>query len=366
MKNTFKILLLILLVVLVACSTKHKSCQSEKECLKEFKSNLKAEKTSLAFDFYKNYVFFKEEEDYCLLLDLSIQVSKNLYQGKTIQSGTKETLTFIDNIYNKAGLPIISEKIKVKETLQGINEQNKMLKLLAALNLYQANQQKYMDNILSSLKDKSPEIRGSALVVIGYTRDKKYIPYVKKVYKNDPVIFVRQYALKALGYLDPENYKTDLEKEILSETPLSKTMAAGCLLSYKNKEALKIIKESLDSKNELIVARALEGLAEAGTMIDEDKVISLLDCNSAIVSYRAAQAIGNSKNPEYIRILKRKLNNDEDPASKLVVAIALLMLDDLSGIDDIKQGLTSNNVIVNIFASQAIIDYCSRNQLCKK
>jgi hypothetical protein len=342
------------------CVKSPDSCNSNVTCKQKVIYYIKNKDIKSAITFYEIYKEYNHsQEDFFLLNKIATETSKAIFEGD-IDFGKKiDFLYFADSFYSKSGIPFVSERIGVKDIVQEIEYRKMLAKALTAVNLYNAGQKNSIDDILPLLENEEASIRGSTAVCVGAVENNVYLNALDKVYKTDKKDFVRYYALRALGYQAYDKYKEELLKAVESEDPLAQTLAAGPLIKNGEDQYIDIIKQALMSNDEILILRAIEALIKNNMTLEGTIIISYLDSDNFLRRYLTATLLGKIAKPEYVKVLKNKLN-DPSYKCKLSVASGLLESDNTSGLKYIYSTLASESHDQRIFASKAIIEHYNR------
>lgn len=363
-KNLYGILMIIVgLLLLVCCEYKPTGSKSASHYLSEINQSLSSSDIEKSVYYYEKYTQIKNSQDFSILNKIALKVSQEIFSGKVNFNKKIDILLLINSFYKRVGVPFIGEKVGTEKLADKIEVQKKLAKAVVAYNLYLADKKEYMDAIVPLIKDPDPSVRGVVAACLSGTDSPKYLPRLRDTFYNDSVDYVRFYALKGLGFIDFKNYKSEVVKLLNSDDDLGKTIAAGILLYNNDNSGLGVLKGSLNSGNEILILRTLEGLILKKLVLDEKKVTSFLRSDSFLRSLYAARLLAVSKDDKYLKILKREFNGEQN-TNKLTLSMGLLLFDDYSGIDYIVKGMCSENYVERIFAARAIIEYCKESGKC--
>lgn len=363
MINKFKYSIIVLLIGIMSflggCNYDD-NCTSKNNCFNKIETAIDKNQTQKALNLYKKYLQYSEQQNIYLLNLIANETLKEIYNGKIKYSNKINILLTIDTFYTRAGIPFLREKLGTKKFSQSIEDKNKVSKAIAAMFLYSKDNYKYTDGIQSQLKDPQPVIRGCTAAALSSIKDsKRYLPVLKNTFLNDEQLFVRNYALKGLGLNDYETYKKDILETYKSNDFLGKIIAAGVMLYNKDKTGIDTIKEGLNSTNSIANLRAIEALLLNNLLIEEKTILDYLNSNDLAKNYMAARLLAKNITPEYKSMLIENLKH-KDFNKQFSASIALLELNDKSGLEYILKALDEEELILRIFAANAIIKHYNK------
>lgn len=363
MINTFKYSIVVLLFgslsLLNSCNYDD-DCISENNCINKIESAIDNNQTQKALNLYKKYLQYSEQQNLYLLNLIANETLKEIYKGNIKHNNKINILLTIDTFYTRAGIPFLREKLGTKKFSQSIEDQNKVSKAIAAMFLYSKDNYEYTDGIKSQLNDPQPVIRGCTAAALSSIKDsKRYLPILKNTFLNDEQLFVRNYALKGLGLNDYETYKEDILKTYKSNDFLGKIIAAGVMLHNNDKTGIDTIKEGLNSTNAIANLRAIEALLLNNLLIEEKTILDYFNSNDLAKNYMAARLLAKNITPEYKSMLIENLEN-KDFNKQFSASVALLELNDDSGLKNIIKALDKEELILRIFAANALMKHYNK------
>jgi hypothetical protein len=357
-KNILLSYLFILFVLTTSgCDQNINQCNSKANCALKIEKNIDASNFKRAIVLYEQFKSFNEgQENFSILNSMAVQNLKDIYKGK-IDFGKKiGFLQFADQFYTKSGLPVVSEKIGVKDVVQKVEYRKKLAKIISALGLFYAGDSEYLDNTLTMMDDPEPSVRGVLAACLSRTQNERYLPQLQQIYETDKKAFVRTYALRGLALIDYSSYKEEVQRAINSEDPLEQTIAAGIMLKHGDESVKSIIIKSLHADDSILNIRAMEALMLNQTILEEDRIKSFLNVEEMVQRMAAAQTLGVAGNPKYIDFLKNKLI-DPNYKDKFSISLGLFEARDLTGLDTIIDAMASPNYNERLFGCHAIINY---------
>lgn len=364
MKKYLILSFLILLTVTTALGCKNKNqCPSVAICHAEIEKSIKEEHPSKAIDLYLQYKKLSDSDDFESLGEIAVLTSLSMAEGKNYFSSGTGLIKKLNDLNNATPLGKLSKKFLTDDMINDIDSSELMIRSLAALNLYLAANPLYTDKIKDYLSHPNPEVRGVTTVVLGQTLDKRYLPSLRKVFLEDKMPFVRYYALKGIAYQDYESVKEEVQTLYEKGNALGKVLAADVLLKEGHKEAANFLYESLYYDDTILKLRALEGLLESNHLEKVNYIRILALDEHFMKSLYASTLLAQSQKPEHIRFLENNLEVMTNPETALALSIALLSVDNKSGLAYIINDLDSRNFTLSLFASRAIIEYNNRHNI---
>ena len=347
-----------------SCLKQPQNCKTYEQCYQGINNNLKNTNIEGAVKYYNRYVELNGEENMALLYKIAYSTAREIYEGHIDFGGHIQALVIANEVYSKSGVPFIGEKIGTKNVANEVENKKLSAKLITASFLPPDEKDSYISNILYVFDDPDPFNRGLGAACLTLHMDKRFIPVLEKIVEKDKTEFVKQYALRGLAQVKFDAYKDEIINMYNTNNTFAKCIASGALLYNDDNRGIEVLKEGINSKEQILVLRSLEALILKKNIPDEKTVIKLVDSNYFLKSLNASLLLAAVNKPEYISLLKEKLKQ-KNYQNKLTVSIGLLSADDFSGIRYIKKALYSKNFVERIFASRSIIKYCNRHNMCK-
>ncbi|MEW5820093.1 MAG: HEAT repeat domain-containing protein, partial [Cyanobacteriota bacterium] len=289
--------------------------------------------------------------------------SDNIFNGNINIDNQTKAIVIIDEFYNKTGTPFIGKQIGTDKIAKNIKLSEKIAKSLSASIIQHYNGKDYVEMVIPLLKDPDSDVRGITATCISNVNSKQYLPALEEIYKTDSQDYVKAYAIKGLGLYEFEKYKEEIINLYENGDLLSKTIAAGLLLKNGDNRGLDLLRKAIKNESEILNLRALEFLVRSKTMIEEEKIIAFLREARLLKNIYAAKLLGVMQKEEYHHLLLKEYKSNENK-NKLALAIGLLEYDDLTGLDYIKKVMISPDYSETLFATEALIEYCNKKNMC--
>lgn len=355
-KFKFIVLFFCTLLLLNGCNYSDE-CTSEKLCQNRIESSINEDHPQKALSFYKKYTQYSKKQNIYLLNLIATKTLEDIYNGKINYSNKVNIILTIDAFYTRSGIPFIREQLGTKDFSKSVEDQNKISKAIAAMFLYAKDDYKYTDEIRPLLKDPQPVVRGCAAASLSTIKDTdRYLPDLKHTFFNDKEYFVRYYALKGLGLNDYKTYKNEVLKVFNGNDFLGKIIAASVMLHNGDKTGLKTIEKGLNSPYEIANIRAIEALLLNNLLIEEKTIVMYFNSDNFLKNYLSARLLARNITPEYKSMLEENLKN-KDFNKQFSASVALLEINDESGLNNIIIALDKEELILRIFAANAIIKH---------
>lgn len=137
------------------------------------------------------------------LLETSISNNKNVNNtfGAALllnNLGNKDHINIIENYLAQENITSIDKQFVDINTFKGfLNNNDPMVRLNAAITLYEIGEKSYLDNVIELLNNENVKVRGKAVKFLGEKADKSVVDNIQKLL-NDNYVRVRVNASEAL------------------------------------------------------------------------------------------------------------------------------------------------------------------------
>ncbi|MEW6087287.1 MAG: HEAT repeat domain-containing protein [bacterium] len=250
--------------------------------------------------------------------------------------------SFLVRLACVSSLNKFGEDYDVELVEKSLRHEDKYVRLKAVNVLQNLSEWKNKEIIFSLFKDKDIEVRRNILITAGKLKIKEAFEPLVLILK-DPVPESRESAAISLGSLGDKRAIKPL-LETLEDTSSKVVRAAVISLGEIGDEEITMpMIRMLGHKDKSVRYFAINILGKLGDKSGFKAVLGMVNDKDPKVRLGAVNVLGKLKIKEYIPVFKEVLNGETDPSVKLEAAKSLVLMEDYTGYDLIRNEVFNKN-----------------------